>query len=1474
MSRCLAALFLLAFASYLALMTPFVQTRLVTYFADLLGKRLGTEIVIGKVDFRPIESLVLSDVYVKGFANDTLLYCRRLTARVDSVSFVRRRATVTELDFDGAVFNLWVSRDSAGSRTNVEMLLDPLSREGAGSSRPGSPGWRVSLERIRLRNSRFRYMEDQYEPVEYGINWTDVDCRGLDADISGISFDGGTYAAEVSGLRFCEKSGFRVNRMGGRVVIRKDNMLITSADISTDKSFIHLDSLRYDWVPDRKYWKYFVHKMRQRYVFSNTAVNFDDLAYFNGRLLGMENTVSGSGVVTGTIDSLSGERLDLALGDTTRLCGSFRSRGLPRIFETDFDITLDDCLASPAELERLYLPWIDPHYLDFPDPVHKIGAYRLAIDFKGRLEDFVVEAESGTFGALGSVRLAYEADSAAYRYSGGMDMRRIDCGLFTGLSALGGGSLRGTFEGEGGDSLSCFDLEACVSRLALFDGRLRGVFLDLGYRDGRLSLSSLVDDPRVRAGLSLDGFFSDSLSSADIRGFVDVEEWDGIGPALLGEDESFAAAFSGSLGETPDDSRWEIRLDSLRYANTLGSFALDSARMENLVLGKYRYLLVESGLLDATIGGFFDYGQYDDLWNHLLYNYFPAYELARDAALPENMNVAFQAELKDVGPLLRVAWPWLRVAGKARLSGGYDYAAREIRLEAEADTLAVGDLRLRAPGLSIAGRGKQMRCVCRADEMAWAGIGAIYNVRDVMRVGWNRCDNDLSWSNWHERSYCGTLSASLRLLEYNGRHMAQVNVYPGVIVLADSVWNVERSVVLWEDKNLFVNNFEIRRGEQCFRLRGRLGDNERDVLALEFDRFDLAEFDALLSDKRLGLFGSIDGSVSLRDFYGDRLVYADVRMDDWGLARDTLGTLRMSSYWDAPSKALRIGLENTMDGRVPIALSGLYKPSADSLDARLRLSAIGVEHVAAYFPDVTRGGKGSLSGDLRLVRHAGKAAVDGALRLDSVSLFLSALNTAFTVDDTLVVRGNRLLLDGLRVLDAEGRRADCSGFYDWETGRYDAELRFHNFKILDTPPRQDGSFYGRLHVSGLARAGNLSGTDALSLSLRPEARSLLCVPLSVAAEEEDGNFLRFVGSGAEVAAREDAGREGPAWVAGVDLDANLEINDNLEVQLVFDPTIGDVLTTVGSGDIKVSLDKDQTLNLFGEYRVERGDYLFTLSNLLNKKFVLTPGGTIAWNGSPYDATIDVSAVYNLKTSLGDLLSGTTSTLERNVKVPVECVLRLSERLSNPAVQFAIDFPSLDGQMRSLLQSLFSSQDEINKQVFALMIMNKFYTPDYLDGDPAQQERNAGYQMGVTTASELLSNQLSRWLSQISSNLDVGFSYRPGDELTANEFELALSTQLFDDRVTVSANGNMQEKAKTNSNTAITGDFDVDVKLNRQGTLRLKAYSHTDEKIIYNATETVQGIGVSYRETFDTLRELWRKYAALFRRKDRPSSSGN
>ena len=133
--------------------------------------------------------------------------------------------------------------------------------------------------------------------------------------------------------------------------------------------------------------------------------------------------------------------------------------------------------------------------------------------------------------------------------------------------------------------------------------------------------------------------------------------------------------------------------------------------------------------------------------------------------------------------------------------------------------------------------------------------------------------------------------------------------------------------------------------------------------------------------------------------------------------------------------------------------------------------------------------------------------------------------------------------------------------------------------------------------------------------------------------------------------------------------------------------------------------------------------------------------------------------------------------------------------------------------------------------------------------------------------------MSRWLSKISNNFDIDFSYRPGDNITSDEIELALSTQLLNDRVTLTANGNMDvgntKGVGTNSgnNNNIAGDFDVDVKLNKQGTLKLKAYSHTDEKIIYkNNTETIQGVGISYQETFDTFKELVNKYFGFLKRR--------
>jgi hypothetical protein len=135
---------------------------------------------------------------------------------------------------------------------------------------------------------------------------------------------------------------------------------------------------------------------------------------------------------------------------------------------------------------------------------------------------------------------------------------------------------------------------------------------------------------------------------------------------------------------------------------------------------------------------------------------------------------------------------------------------------------------------------------------------------------------------------------------------------------------------------------------------------------------------------------------------------------------------------------------------------------------------------------------------------------------------------------------------------------------------------------------------------------------------------------------------------------------------------------------------------------------------------------------------------------------------------------------------------------------------------------------------------------------------------------MLSNQISNWLSRISDDFDIGINYRPGDEVTENEIEVALSTQLFNDRVAINTNVGYQygESSYIENPNAIIGDFEVEYKITPEGKLRLKVFNVSNDQDLFNANKssTTQGVGVFYQEDFDNWPELWCKFGNIFRSK--------
>lgn len=1473
---------ILLLVAYTLLHTSWVQTRLVNFFTGRVERMTGVKIEIGGVDFRPIKSLVLTDMLLRDYRNDTLLYCKNLHVRIDSFRLTSRSFTVRDITLDRAYFNLWSVQGENRMVLNLDVFLDAFQQEENAKTAQAkeSINWVVGLKRIGIRNSRFVYKEQDYEPLEYGINWTDVVCAGVNADITELDVSGNKFGARVTDLSLVEKSGFALKELNAKVEIAASTLQITESDIRTDRSRVALNRLEYRWNPGQYDWRNFITRMQQYYKLGPSSVSFVDLAYFNERLRGIKNTVRCTGIVSNTVHRLEGRDLLIEFGNKSVLRGNFKSSGLPNFRKTLFEINFRNSQLNPEDLETIYLPWLGSA-IPVPAPLHHFSHFDVEGKFRGTIEDFILDVKSATQGMRGNIQLVYtpcpeSRDSSCTALSGEFDFPAVDFGKLSGVNTawVGWGNMSGKYHGTLYSTGTNMNATAQIHRLNVNRGNLKDIDLSLTYENNKLNLESSVCNEGVDAGITVNyDNTGDTVARWITQGHFSVENLNRFGWSVTNRDENMNARFDVLYAEKSKDENFtRVTISDLSYSTPTDSFAIQ-ANMENRMEGGHYTTSILSDVIDLQLEGHYVSARPWDFPWILLRTYLPAYPRKgtpkRKEGKEKKVDFRYTVDMKNMNRVLKVLCPDAYIADGTHIYSDYDNLRNEFHLLLSTDSLRYGDWETRHSKIEMKGDKERLSMVWKADELNYMEWSRIYNMRNEIALTNNKVHTRFLWSNWQNQTYCGALAADAELYSLpDDQYGAEIKIHPGVIVMSDSTWQISASSVTLKGRELTVNDFLLKGGEQSFSVNGRISENPSDSLAICLNRFNLTEFNRLVLGNGTHIFGMIDGKMVVQDYYKDKLLYSDIRIRDWGLNKDTLGSLQLTSFWDVDSNRMVIQAENRVREDIPLQVYGYYTPASDSIDIKVRLTQLGLGRIGKYANEYFTSSAGNLNGEIRVTGTSGNPDVSGYLGLDSATLYLRKLHTGFTINDSVLIDRNRIYLKNLVIADAEKNLSVCSGYYSLSDNLYDLNITFRNFLLMNTGREYRDIVYGRIYLSGFTHINSKDGLANVTINARPESNSELYLPLTSSMSEEDGNFLHFVNRSRQQQQRTVKVKNEKSNLL---LNANLELNDNLKVQIVFDPTIGDILKATGNGNLKFNLDRDGKINILGEYNIAKGDYLFTLGGVFNKHFQLRRGGSIKWNGSPYDATVDLNAVYNLKTSLNELLASTNSLSERSMKVPVECILNLSNNITNPLVKFDINFPSLDNQTKSFIQSLFSSQDEINKQMFSLLMLNKFYKSDYTDISEAE-DRNIGYLAGVTTATEMASRQFSQWISKISNNIDVDFSYRPGDNTTSNEIGLALSTQLLNDRVTLTADGNMDvgntKNATPNStnNNNIAGDFDMDVKLNQQGSLKLKAYSHTNEKIIYkNNTEAVQGVGISYQETFDTFKELVHRYFGLFKK---------
>ena len=315
-----------------------------------------------------------------------------------------------------------------------------------------------------------------------------------------------------------------------------------------------------------------------------------------------------------------------------------------------------------------------------------------------------------------------------------------------------------------------------------------------------------------------------------------------------------------------------------------------------------------------------------------------------------------------------------------------------------------------------------------------------------------------------------------------------------------------------------------------------------------------------------------------------------------------------------------------------------------------------------------------------------------------------------------------------------------------------------------------------------------------------------------------------------------------------DFLVNLHINASPDVTayVEIDKASGNVLSGRGNGtiDIKAS---DDLFNINGEYTLTGGSYKFVALGLVNRDFEIQEGSSVTFNGDILERTLDIDALYKTKASLSTLIADTTSVANRRT---VECGIQITDKLSNPRLAFTIDIPELDPTIKSRVESALSTEDKRQKQFLSILLSNSF-----LPDDQSGIFNNST--MLYSNVSEVMANQFNNILQKLDIPVDLGLNYQP-NEKGNDVFDVAVSTQMFNNRVIVNGSVGNKQYTSGNAQSDVVGDLDIEIKLDRSGAFRLNLFSHSaDSYTNYLDNSQRNGVGLTYQAEFNSMKQFFK-----------------
>lgn len=1436
-----------------------MQTYLTSRLTHYLSKELKANVFIKAVDISWFLDVELKGVYISDQHKETLLFTRSLIVDVDQLHYRSKTLNIKSITLNDA--NITLRRYPSDSSFNYQFLVDYFSSTDT-TSTPSEKKWKLNVKSIELKNSRLQYHDDHEKPVLKGFDYNHVVLTGFDLKLADLLSKNDTLSATINQLALHEKCGFSINKLNTRLQLTPTKLQLKDLQLRTGNSNIETDlTLSY---PDISAFSDFVNQVTINAYLLPSDIDVKDLVYFVPEMSGMNERVVVEGEVQGKINKLKLNDFQCDYGTFSRFSGNIRLNGLPVIDETYIQMTIKDFVTNHYDLNSFTLP--GGTRIAIPEQVTMLGNIRVKGKFTGFYNDFVSYAEfSSDVGSIFTdVSVKNNSESGQLEYSGKVRTHEFNLGLLTNQQDyIGKINLTADLTGSGTtlDDL-LLNLDGTIDSLYLKGNNFKEIRISGGISDRRFNGSLTVTDQRL--GLDFDGFV-DFKKDHPIFDFVTNINHAWLNQLNLVKSDSIMG-FKTSMkihfeGIDPDSITGKLSLDSTVFRMNRSVFI-----MKHLSLAvepehaDSKNITLTSDYADAHIQGSFAWDQLIPSMKQVICKYFPALgSTDKPQTIDHQPNLTFSVNLKDTRPFSRMFFPGITLANNTLIDGTYNPVQNIINLKAGAKTVNLFGTTLSEVHVEGSANGNKLNLNTGCDHADMADNIGLDNFVFTINGKNDTLNYKLGWKNENlVQKNTGNLEGYLAILTSDNFNF---HLNRSSTVINDSLWVIpDANLVEIDSQAVRIQNLEFISGDEKISLNGVVSDNPLDELTVNFQGFDLSNIDFLTIPSGFDFDGIITGKMELMNLLEAPNLISDIIISRFTVNKDMLGNMNIHTNWDPSLKALFAKAEVIYRGNIgenkPLSVQGYYYPEKtdNCLDFAIHIDNFKLKTISNFLSSFSSKFTGFATGDLTLKGNFLKPDLEGKFKVQRGVIRVDYLKTEYSFSQEFEMGKNYIGFNNVIAYDSLGNKLIINGkinhnyFYDFSV---DLTLKLQNLLVMNTQSYDNDLFYGKALGTGEVKIHGPVDNIVIDIVAKSEKGTQINLPINTTADISDNEFITFENS------EQDTNKMivvAPPDLTGVTLNLDLEATPDGIVKIFMPDDMGTIKAT-GKGKLKVGVDTRGQFLIYGDYQVNEGSFLFTLQNVVNRLFQIQPGGNIKFSGDPYDTKVDLRAIYKLDVPPTGLRL-TDQQTQAIKKIPVECIIDLKGNIFNPDLTFKIATPEKDPEINQIIFSQLdtNNQQQMSEQLIFLMVLKQF--------KPIESTNSLDVKSSVGSSSwDVLSNQLNSWLSRISKDFDIGVNYKPGDRLTSDELTVALSTQLFNDRVIVDGNfgynSNMKNPTTTTQNTSnLVGDVKVDVKITNDGRFRVRAYNKSNNVALFeNNAPYTQGVGVFFRKEFDNFTEL-------------------